>query len=100
MQIFFPNRPGTPIRIPPPLLLSVLYLALILIGAVVLSLPISVTTPTTFSDALFTATSAVTVTGLSVVDTGTNFTLFGQAAILIMIQLGGLGLMTFAALVL
>ena len=100
MQIFFPNRPGTPIRIPPPLLLSVLYLALILIGAVVLSLPISVTTPTTFSDALFTATSAVTVTGLSVVDTGTNFTLFGQVAILIMVQLGGLGLMTFAALVL
>ncbi|MDI6687021.1 MAG: TrkH family potassium uptake protein [Desulfobacterales bacterium] len=45
-------------------------------------------------DALFTATSAVCVTGLVVVDTGTYFTLFGQGVILILIQLGGLGIMT------
>lgn len=100
MPFYFPNRTGKLIRIPPPLLLAILYLALILIGAVVLVLPIAVTHPISFSDALFTATSAVTVTGLAVVDTGSSFTLFGQAMILILIQLGGLGLMTFAALVL
>ncbi len=49
-------------------------------------------------DALFTATSAVCVTGLAVADTGTDFTLFGQIVILLLIQLGGLGVMTFAAI--
>ncbi len=49
-------------------------------------------------DALFTATSAVCVTGLIVVDTATAFTPFGQLVILLLIQLGGLGIMTFAAL--
>jgi trk system potassium uptake protein len=47
-------------------------------------------------DALFTSTSALCVTGLTVVDTGTRFTLFGQAVILVLIQLGGLGIMTFS----
>ncbi|MBU0698855.1 MAG: hypothetical protein KKE59_05465 [Proteobacteria bacterium] len=47
-------------------------------------------------DALFTAASAVCVTGLTVVDTGTYFTLFGQWTILVLIQLGGLGLMTIS----
>jgi trk system potassium uptake protein TrkH len=49
-------------------------------------------------DALFTATSAVCVTGLATVDTGKDFTLFGQLVILTLIQLGGLGIMTFGAL--
>ena len=49
-------------------------------------------------DALFTATSAVCVTGLGVVDTGTHFTRFGQSAILLLIQLGGLGIMTYTSL--
>jgi len=49
-------------------------------------------------DALFTATSAVCVTGLAVVDTGSDFTLFGQIVILLLIQLGGLGVMTFAVI--
>ncbi len=47
-------------------------------------------------DALFTATSALSVTGLTVVDTGTVYTLFGQIVILLLIQFGGLGIMTFA----
>lgn len=51
-----------------------------------------------FIDALFTATSAMCVTGLIVVDTGTYFTLFGQSIILLLIQLGGLGIMTFTTL--
>jgi trk/ktr system potassium uptake protein len=50
-------------------------------------------------DALFTATSAVCVTGLIVVDTATYFTPFGQAFILLLIQLGGLGMITFASLI-
>ncbi len=51
-------------------------------------------------DALFTATSAVCVTGLVVVDTGSHFTLWGQGVILVLIQLGGLGVMTYSSLVL
>lgn len=47
-------------------------------------------------DAFFTATSAVCVTGLTVVDTGTRFSLFGQIVIMALIQLGGLGIMTFS----
>ena len=52
--------------------------------------------PLNFIEALFTATSATCVTGLVIVDTGTKFTLMGQIIILIMIQLGGLGIITFS----
>ena len=69
-------------------------------GALVLWLPISNTTGISLSDAFFTSTSAVTMTGLAVVDTGSSFTFFGQAVLAILIQMGGLGLMTFAVLVL
>ena len=68
----------------------------ILLGAVLLWLPVSTNgTSIPFVDALFTSTSAVCVTGLIVVDTGTKFTLFGQIVILVLIQMGGLGIMTF-----
>ncbi|MEI8632106.1 potassium transporter TrkG [Vibrio sp. PP-XX7] len=67
-----------------------------MIGTCLLKLPIAAEIPITWSQSLFTATSAVTVTGLSVVDTGTEFTIFGQTVIALLIQLGGLGLMTFA----
>ncbi len=70
---------------------------LILVGSVLLSLPVAFHgPPLSYVDALFTATSAVCVTGLAVVDTATQFTWFGQLVILILIQLGGLGLMTMA----
>ena len=85
---------------PPPLVLVMLYASLILVGTLGLMLPIATTAPISWSDAMFTATSAVTVTGLAVVDTGQGFTFFGQALICLLIQLGGLGLMTFAALIL
>lgn len=88
------------VRLNPPLLLMALYGALTLIGAAALLLPIASTMPITWSDALFTATSSVTVTGLVVIDTGSVLTPFGQAIVLILIQLGGLGLMTFAVFVL
>lgn len=53
---------------------------------------------TSFADALFTATSAVCVTGLTVVDTGTHWSGFGQAVILVGIKVGGLGVMTLASI--
>ena len=52
----------------------------------------------TFLDALFTATSATCVTGLIVVDTGDTFSIFGEVVLLFLIQIGGLGFMTFATL--
>lgn len=89
---------GRVIHLNPPQILAVSYLILTLIGTFLLSLPIAVNEKLTWLDALFTATSAITVTGLVVVDTGSHFTLFGQIVIMILIQLGGLGLMTFAVL--
>ncbi len=91
---------GRIIKLSPPGLLVSLYLTVIAVGAVLLWLPISTTSRISFFDALFTATSAVTVTGLSVVETGSDFTLFGQIILLVLIQFGGLGLMTFAIFVL
>ena len=73
---------------------------LIFAGAILLSLPIAtiegVRTP--FIDCLFTSTSAVCVTGLVTVDTGTYWSYFGKTIILILIQIGGLGFMSFATL--
>jgi len=73
------------------------YAVFIALGTLVLWLPISGVTgrdPITLLDALFTATSATCVTGLSVRSTGEDFSYFGQAAILVMIQVGGIGIMT------
>ncbi len=91
---------GKRIALAPPGLLALLYAALVLIGGCLLKLPLAARVPLDWSDALFTATSAVTVTGLVVLDTGSDFTLFGQLVILALIQLGGLGIMTFAVLLL
>lgn len=70
-------------------------------GTVLLLLPIAKAGPggATFVQALFTSTSAVCVTGLTVVDTPTFWTPFGQIVILVLIQLGGLGIMIFASLI-
>ena len=71
---------------------------LILIGAFLLTLPLATEDGKglPFLDALFTATSATCVTGLVVVDTGDTFTMFGELVILSLIQIGGIGFMTFA----
>ncbi|MBO4467792.1 MAG: Trk family potassium uptake protein [Clostridia bacterium] len=73
--------------------------ALILSGALLLMLPISSNGSIGFVDALFTATSSSCVTGLVVHDTATYFTTFGKAVILIMIQIGGMGVVTMTTLV-
>ncbi len=91
---------GGRLKIPPPAILAGLYAVLITLGAGLLMLPMATPAPITWSDAVFTAASAVTVTGLVVIDTGSDLTLFGQAVVMVLIQLGGLGLMTFAVLVL
>jgi len=73
------------------------FLGLVVTGTLLLLLPNATTSPIEPVDALFTATSAVCVTGLIVVDTQTVFTFFGQTIILILIQIGGIGIMTFAS---
>lgn len=75
-----------------------LFLILIIIGTILLSLPISTTKGISFVDALYTATSAVCVTGLIVKNTEEDFTLFGKIVILILIQIGGLGYMTITTI--
>ena len=71
---------------------------LIVIGTFLLKLPNATRGGIKLIDALFTATSAVCVTGLTVVDTSTHFTTFGHIIIMMLIQAGGLGIMTFAGL--
>jgi trk system potassium uptake protein TrkH len=84
-------------RMRPGMLVILSFLAAAVIGAALLSLPAASTSaPVPPLDAFFTAVSAVCVTGLVVVDTGTQFTVFGKCVILALIQLGGLGVMTFS----
>lgn len=81
----------------PALLFIVSFILLIVAGTILLLLPNATHAGISFVNAFFTATSAVCVTGLIVVDTGTYFTVTGQTIILILIQLGGLGIMTFTS---
>ena len=81
----------------PALLFVFSFIVLIFIGTGLLLLPKATVDGIGLLDALFTATSAVCVTGLIVVDTATYFTLFGKIIILILIQLGALGIITFTS---
>ncbi|MGA9225115.1 MAG: TrkH family potassium uptake protein [Mesobacillus sp.] len=87
-------------KLDPPKVLVLGFGSIILLGSLLLSLPAATTDGKGLSllDALFTATSATCVTGLVVVDTGDTFTQFGEIVILSMIQIGGLGFMSFATL--
>lgn len=84
-----------------PLALPIYFFAgAIFAGAAILASPVSARdAQISFLDALFTATSAACVTGLTVVDTGTAFSPFGQHVILALMQLGGLGIMTYTSLI-
>ena len=80
----------------PSQIIALSFLGLIVTGTVLLALPISHGSERVgILDAAFTATSAVCVTGLIVVDTGTAFNEFGQGVIMVLFQMGGLGLLTF-----
>lgn len=86
----------TPVQI-----LAIGFATVIFIGAVLLSLPIASQDGkiTPFIDCIFTSTSAVCVTGLVTVDTGTHWTYFGKTVIMTLIEIGGLGFMSIATLV-
>ncbi|MEZ2773758.1 TrkH family potassium uptake protein [Acinetobacter pseudolwoffii] len=86
------------INLSPPSLLALGFLGLILIGSLLLMLPIAHQGDISWLQAIFTATSAVTITGLSVVNVGEAYTVFGQVVIMFLLQCGGLGFMTFAIL--
>ena len=75
------------------------FAAVILTGALILMMPVSSAkgTGTPFVDSLFTATTSVCVTGLVTVDTGSHWSAFGHAVILLLMQTGGLGVVTLAA---
>lgn len=81
----------------PAQLFIISFIGLIVIGALSLMLPKATYEGISFIDALFTSTSAVCVTGLIVVDTSSYFTPFGQTLIMLLIQAGGLGILTFAS---
>jgi trk system potassium uptake protein TrkH len=86
------------VRVNTPLTMAFSFLTIIVIGMLLFMLPKStVSGDIKAVDALFTSTSATCVTGLIVKDTGTFFSPFGQAVLLCLIQIGGLGLMTFMA---
>jgi trk system potassium uptake protein TrkH len=89
------------IRISTMQIIAVGFVLIIIIGALLLSLPAAskdnIRIP--FLDSLFTATSALCVTGLVIYDTYTQFTLFGQLVILVLIQIGGLGFMSMAGMI-
>ncbi|MCQ4088588.1 TrkH family potassium uptake protein [Saccharibacillus sp. JS10] len=92
--------PKFKLRFAPPQILAIGYGVMVLIGTLLLMLPAANQTGEALPmiDAFFTAVSAVCVTGLVIVDTGTFFNGFGQTVILILIQVGGLGFMTMATL--
>lgn len=88
------------LRLTPPKILSLGFMLLIAVGTALLSLPAaSVGGRISFIDALFMATSATCVTGLAVIDTGTQLTTFGQVVLLVLFQFGGLGFVTMATLI-
>lgn len=96
MQLKTKNRTRfTPVRV-----LAVGFAVVIFTGAILLSLPVSSAdgTVTPFIDCIFVSTSATCVTGLVTVDTGTHWSYFGKTVIMILIEIGGLGFMSFATL--
>jgi trk system potassium uptake protein TrkH len=85
----------------PSFLITVSFFLVILLGGILLSLPISSAQgiPTNFLDAYFTSNSATCVTGLVTLDTGVHFSLFGLIVIILLMQVGGLGYMTFSTFI-
>ncbi len=93
--------PNPRLHLKPTQILSLGFAVIILVGALMLNQPTATTSNKSpgFINALFTATSAICVTGLTVVDTGTYWSPLGKTIILVLIQIGGLGFMTMATMV-
>jgi potassium uptake TrkH family protein len=83
------------VKIPPGFIFSVSFLLIIFIGSGLLLMPKAHSGHLSYIDSLFTSVSAVCVTGLVVVDTATTFTMLGKIIVMLLIQIGGLGIMTF-----
>lgn len=92
---------GKYFKLTPVQILSIGFATVILIGAILLNLPIATQdrSRTPFIDCLFVSTSATCVTGLITVDTGTHWNYFGKTVIIFLIEIGGLGFMSFATLI-
>ncbi|WXB91282.1 TrkH family potassium uptake protein [Metabacillus sp. FJAT-53654] len=87
------------IKLNPSQLLVLVFIVSIMVGTILLKLPFSTHQSIKWVDALFIATSAMTVTGLATVDPSSTFTTLGQFIIALLIQIGGLGIMSFAVLI-
>lgn len=87
------------IKLNPSQLLVIVFVVSITVGTCILKLPFSTYEGIKWIDAIFISTSAMTVTGLATVDPATTFTTFGQFIIAVLIQIGGLGIMSFAVLI-
>jgi len=87
----------TRFNISPPGMLLLSFFSLIIVGTALLSMPLMTTHPIHFVDALFTSTSSCCVTGLGVLDVSKDFTFRGQVVIMILMQLGGLSILSFAS---
>ncbi len=96
---YTPRRKTRNFQWTPARLTGASFFSLIAVGTILLLLPgaTQTNTPASFIDALFTATSAVCVTGLTIQDTANYFSWFGQGVILVLMQLGGLGIMSLSA---
>ncbi|BCU64659.1 hypothetical protein F941_01724 [Acinetobacter bouvetii DSM 14964 = CIP 107468] len=92
------NTKNGTINLSPPSLLALGFLALIILGTLLLKLPFAHHGELSWLNAVFTSTSAVTITGLSVVNVGEAYTVFGKLVIMFLLQCGGLGFMSFAIL--
>ncbi len=88
-------------RLSPPQVLAIGFILIIISGSILLSLPVSVAGEgqMTWTDALFMATSATCVTGLSVINTGEHLSTFGEIVLIFLVQIGGLGFMTMSTLI-
>ena len=86
-------------RLSPGKLIAIGFLTVIFVGSLLLSLPVSHSgeAEVTYLDALFTSVSAVCVTGLVTLETGVAYSAFGQVVIILLIQIGGLGITTLGA---
>ena len=83
----------------PEIILPITFFILCLLGSLLLAIPLSLNGRVNFLDSVFTAVSAVCVTGLSVFDVGSTLTSFGQLILIVLIQLGGLGIMSISSIV-
>ena len=99
VDFFRDNNIVSRIKIHPGVITAISFATVILIGSLLLYMPKStpINNPISYTDALFTATSAVSITGLTTVNIADNFTQTGQVIILILIQIGGIGVMTLSS---